>query len=398
MIFVIFHGVFGGPEDNWYPYLRDQLEMLDQTVIMPRFPVDIESELIEGVKEPGEQTLEKWLSVIEPIQESFPKGEKLCFVGHSLGCICALRAIEKYKLHLDSAIFVSAFLDCLPTEVWPYTTIIRSFQKTDFDPVELKELVPTSYVLYSDTDPFVPNRQSIVFAQMLDAARIPVRGAGHMGADVNLNEFSLVFDLCLTRLDLSYAQKHQLLRLKTSAFEYVLSCAEGGEISFEPKAAMRDKLFLFQNVTESGFATLYPGLMSFQLPHSPYMESARRKAGLMKRFDRVILLTKKSELRAPDLLEQIRADLKSGIHIYLCWYDRVRSEVPEPDFGIWDARYVVINPLDGHEKEPKMVKVSSTRSALDQAGRWKKIIMKQAFEVKQMDTDIPRFLKTPDLK
>lgn len=40
MKFVIFHGSFGNPEENWFPQLKKDLENLNQEVLVPAFPVD----------------------------------------------------------------------------------------------------------------------------------------------------------------------------------------------------------------------------------------------------------------------------------------------------------------------------------------------------------------------
>lgn len=392
MIFILFHGAFGSAEGNWFPVLKSQLESLGQTVIAPQFPVDDEAKLKQGVSKPTEQTLGKWFAVIEQILKKLPKDEKLCFVGHSLGCLFILRAVEKYKIQLDSAIFVGAFLDCLPNEIWPYSKIISDFQKTDFDPAEMKKLIPVSYILYSDSDPYVPNRQSIMFARAVEGSTIPLRSAGHMNMEVNLDEFSLVLDLCLTRLDISYAQKYKFLKQKIGAFEYIQKKREAGQVSFTTEEAINIKLFRFQNVKKSGYATLYTGLKKFQMAHSPYMEFAREAAKRMKIFERVIMLADKNDLKDPDTLEQIRADIASGIKIYVCLYDSFKKKVPEPDFGIWDDRYIVINQFDRKSGRPTNTVISSSNKEINKVKKWWKIVKANSFPIKSINKDIHQYL------
>jgi len=45
MKFVIMHGSFGSKEGNWFPYLKNQLELLNQEVILEQFPVDNAEEI-----------------------------------------------------------------------------------------------------------------------------------------------------------------------------------------------------------------------------------------------------------------------------------------------------------------------------------------------------------------
>lgn len=392
MIFVLFHGAFGSAEGNWFPILKAQLESVGQTVIVPQFPVDKFSDLVEGEIEPTKQTLENWYSAFDPLINSLPKDTPICFVGHSLGCIFALRVVEKYKIQLDSAIFVGAFLDCLPEEVWPYTKIIPSFQKTDFDPIEMKKLIPTSYHLYSDTDPYVPNRQSINFAKAVDGNLIPLKSAGHMNKEVSLDEFNLVLDLCLTRLDLDYAQKYQYIKKKVGAFEFVQGNPEGGQIALESEESINFKIFRFQNIKDSGYATLYTGLKKLQMAHSSYMEYARQAAARMKIFERAIILSRLEDLKDEDTLEQIRADIQSGINISLCLYDSIKTKVPEPDFGIWDDRYVVINKFDPKTTEPTETIVSSNKIEISRIKKWWKIVKAHSYAVNSIE-DVKQYLK-----
>ncbi len=379
MIFILFHGAFGSSEGNWFPVLKSQLESLGQTVFAPQFPVDDEKSLKEGVYDPTEQTYEKWDKVFQPVLNSLPKNEKLCFIGHSLGCIFILREVEKYHIHLDSAIFVGAFLDCIPEEKWPYTKIIPDFQKTDFDSQEMKRLIPVGYVLYSDTDPYVPNRQSVMFGNAIEGTPIPIRSAGHMNMEVNLDEFSLVLDLCLTRLDISYSLKYNYLKQKLGAFKYVQSQKNGGSVSFNTEESMSQKLFTFQNVKKSGYATLYTGLKKLQMPHSPYMEYGREAAKRMNVFERVIMLKSKKDMADPDIMEQVRADKEAGIKISFCLHSDVKSEVPEPDFGIWDDRYVVINEFNRKTGEPTNSIIKSSTKDIEMAKKWWKIVKQKSF-------------------
>ena len=395
MTFFFVHGVFGSPEGNWFPELKQKLESLGQTVIAPQFPIDDEAKLTkDGPHDQKlQQTLDNWLAVFDTEFRNIPKNEKLCFIGHSLGCLFILRAVEKYKIQLDSAIFAGPFLDCLPTDVWPYTGIIPNFQKTDFDSVELKKLIPISYVLYSDTDPYVPNRQSLLFASVVGSSLIQVRDAGHMNMEVNLDEFNLVLDLCLTRLDLSYTLKYKFLKQKYGAFDFITSGKRKGSVTFDnPKQDLDDKVVRWENIRETGFATLFTGLKGFQLPHSIYMEGARHAAKRMKRFDRVILVDAIKDLRDPDWYEQIRADIDAGIHIYLCMYQPIKNIVPEPDFGLWDERYAVTDEYNPKTHTVTNMIVSSTPDILHKTRKWKTEVMKHAVEVKNAEKDVKQYI------
>lgn len=50
-VFII-HGTYGSPEENWFPWLKDELEKSDFVVYVPKFPT------------PKNQSLVNWLDVI----------------------------------------------------------------------------------------------------------------------------------------------------------------------------------------------------------------------------------------------------------------------------------------------------------------------------------------------
>lgn len=203
MKFIIFHGSFLSPKDHWYPYLRSNLKSLRQEVIVPRFPVDDWDKITK--KEPGgskrtNQDLKSWLRVFEKdILPKIRKSEKLCFVGHSLGPVFILHIVDKYKIKLDCAIFVSPFMKRLNKD-WQFYHVNKTFYKKSFDFKKLKRLIPISYVLYSDNDPYVDKKFSIKFGEKLRSSMILVKGAGHMNSEVGLTNFPLILELCKSRI------------------------------------------------------------------------------------------------------------------------------------------------------------------------------------------------------
>lgn len=394
MIFVLFHGTFGSAQGNWFPELKSKLESLGQTVITPQFPSEDEKALTDAdpKTEIKQITLKTWLSEFETILPQIQGGEKLCFIGHSLGCVFILQAAAKYHIQLDSAIFVSAFADCLPTEVWPYKNIITDFVQQLYSLEELKKLIPDSYVLYSDDDPYVANEQSKRFAEQLNSSTIKLHKAGHMNAEVDLDEFSLVLDLCLTRLDLSFAKKYHFLSQKIGAFEYVFANDEKSVITLDAQSAYKEKIFNFNDVKKEGFATQFTGFFDTYDAHSQYMEYSREAAKRMDNFVRVILVEKMKDLENLNWKELIRADMESGINIYLCRYDDIKDAIPEPDFGLWDNHHVVIGKFDW--KTRKMVKVVADNSpeGVKKAQEWQKIILEHSMKVIDLDKDLKTFM------
>jgi predicted alpha/beta hydrolase family esterase len=78
--FIIVHGWKSGPEDAWFPWLRNELESIGGTVAIPPMP------------HPDTPEVELWL---ENIKEVIGEPDKDTFlVGHSLGAFIVLKYLE----------------------------------------------------------------------------------------------------------------------------------------------------------------------------------------------------------------------------------------------------------------------------------------------------------------
>ena len=49
---IIIHGTYGNPDENWFPWLKIELEKIGYQVYVPTFPT------------PENQNLEAWLKII----------------------------------------------------------------------------------------------------------------------------------------------------------------------------------------------------------------------------------------------------------------------------------------------------------------------------------------------
>ncbi|OGK40701.1 hypothetical protein A2954_05575 [Candidatus Roizmanbacteria bacterium RIFCSPLOWO2_01_FULL_37_12] len=204
MKFVIFHGTYGSSSGNWFPYLKKQMELIGQEVILPQFPIDNHEELLKlGPKKAKAkiQNLDNWLDFFKKnIFKEIKREKKVVFVAHSIGPVFTLRVLEKFNIQLDCAIFVAPFLT-VPKMAWDYELATRGFFKEDFNFEKLKKLIPVSYVVYGDKDPYVDKKYTFEFGSKMGSQFIEVRGGGHLNAEFKFFSFPLVYELCKTRID-----------------------------------------------------------------------------------------------------------------------------------------------------------------------------------------------------
>lgn len=359
-------------------------------MLIPEFPVENWDELTKNgpSADAKNQNLSNWLKAFKKILHKINRKEKLCFVGHSLGPLFILHVVQTFGIQLDCAIFVSPFFET-PLDIWQFDKVNKSFYSTSFDFEKLKKLIPTSYVLYSDTDPYVNRNQEILFGRTLESSTIFVRKAGHMGGDVKLSEFPLVFDLCTTRLDLSLYQTYLLHINDMHSSNYIRSNYPT-TIHLRPEYLDDEGNFHFKNLKESGFATFLSGGKDWD-PHSQYYEDGRIAAKRLKYFSRVILVEKLSDLKREILLEQIKADLAGGISVYLCMIKDIKEHGKNLDFGIWDEDYTCTILYDKN-KNMKEFFLDSRESMMKKANKLKEVILNNAIQIKNSTSDVKAFI------
>ena len=92
---IIVHGTEGYPEENWYPWLKKELEQQGYKVSVPQFP----SPPVIPAK------ISEWFDVLE----DYEIDEETLLIGHSLGGVFTLRILEKLS-HPVKAAFISVIV------------------------------------------------------------------------------------------------------------------------------------------------------------------------------------------------------------------------------------------------------------------------------------------------
>ncbi|MFC2174716.1 RBBP9/YdeN family alpha/beta hydrolase [archaeon] len=171
----IFHGVLGHPQENWFDWLRQELEKLGCNVVVPRFPT------LEG------QTLENWSRVLDEHKELI--NEETVFVCHSLGTPFALSVIEQNTV--GSAFFVAGFTGTIGHE---YDDNMKTISQREFDWDKIKAHCKKFFLFHSDNDPYVAMEKAEELAEHVGGELVVVKNAGHFNAAAGYTEFELLLE------------------------------------------------------------------------------------------------------------------------------------------------------------------------------------------------------------
>lgn len=175
---IIIHGTGGNSNENWFPWLKAELEQLECRVFVPTFPT------------PENQTLENWLHVFKDYEQYLD--ENSIVVGHSLGPAFLLPAIENLKSPIKAAFLVAGFLKKLNKPEFIESN--KTFIEKSFDWAKIKNNCRRFYVINSDNDPYVPLEKGKELAEKLGTKLIIVKNAGHFNEEAGYTKFDFLLE------------------------------------------------------------------------------------------------------------------------------------------------------------------------------------------------------------
>lgn len=194
---LILHGSYGTPDENWFKWLKHELETQGKAVVAPQFPVDSWNQAESAGSElftPKHQTLKKWLSVFAELLPQLDQ-ENLTVVAHSSAPLFILHVLQRYpNITLKQVLFVAPFLGKIG-DVWQIEKVNQSFYApNNFDFEKVKQQISNATIFYSDNDPYVPVSESLSFASKIDADIVEVKNAGHFNTDAGYTDFPLLLE------------------------------------------------------------------------------------------------------------------------------------------------------------------------------------------------------------
>lgn len=157
---VILHGTNGYPEENWFTWLKGELEEKGYKVWLPQLP---------KCDKPNVDTYNKFL-----IQD-WEYNSETTLIGHSSGAVEILSLLENLPegIVIDKAILVAGFIDNLNWDALN-ELFIHSF---DWD--KIKSKCKKFVLIHSDNDPYVPLEHGNVLKKNLGADLILKEGQKH---------------------------------------------------------------------------------------------------------------------------------------------------------------------------------------------------------------------------
>jgi predicted alpha/beta hydrolase family esterase len=131
---LILHGTGGHDKENWFPWLKNELNKMGIKTKVPNFPNS------------DKPILEDWLRKLE----EYDITEETILIGHSLACPLILRLLEKGR-KIKAAYLVATFIDDLGWDVLKES----NFFSESFNWEEIKKNCNHFEVFTSKNDPYL---------------------------------------------------------------------------------------------------------------------------------------------------------------------------------------------------------------------------------------------------
>lgn len=184
-IFIV-HQWSSSPEDDWYPWLKKELENKGYEVVVPEMP------------EADEPEIEKWVPALVEVIGEIEQTDIL--IGHSIGCQTILRFLETLSENQKVAkvIMVAPWmiLADVVMEDEEDQAIAKPWIETPIDFEKVKTKANKFIAIFSDNDLFVSlddNRK--IFEQKLGAKILIESSKGHFTEDDGITELPIVLNL-----------------------------------------------------------------------------------------------------------------------------------------------------------------------------------------------------------
>ncbi|MFH0852688.1 MAG: alpha/beta hydrolase [bacterium] len=174
-VFII-HCWDGHPEDNWYPWLKKELEKRDFEVQIPAMP------------NTSEPKIEVWIPFLAKLVGT--ADENTFFVGHSIGCQTIIRYLQTLPegTKIGGAVFVAGWYDVRNLETEEEKIIAGPWVSEPRDDKKIRQTVNKSIAIFSDNDPFVAEENQQSWQEKVGAKIIVKHKAGHFREEDGFKE------------------------------------------------------------------------------------------------------------------------------------------------------------------------------------------------------------------
>lgn len=169
--YIILHGSFGSKTGNWFPWLKEQLELKKMEVTVPQMPVGV-----------GIQNYNSWSNELSKLNIN----ENTTIIAHSIAPVFICKYLINNKVKVQKLIFVCGFNNYLGIDK-DFDSVNESMYTDNLE--EIKEYCKDIVCYYSDNDPYVKYEVEKDFADTIANKQYIINNGGHLNKESGYTEF-----------------------------------------------------------------------------------------------------------------------------------------------------------------------------------------------------------------
>jgi uncharacterized protein len=169
------------PNDNWFPYLKNELEALGLNVVARQFP---DANLARS---------SYWLPFLK---DELKADENTIIVGHSSGALAAMRFAENNKL------LGSILIGSMHTDLGMENEKLSGYFDEPWNWQKIKNNQTWITQFASTDDPWIPIDEQRYVNKMLNSEYYEYTNQGHFGGDYYKKEFPELVKVIKEKLDI----------------------------------------------------------------------------------------------------------------------------------------------------------------------------------------------------
>ena len=191
--YVIIHGTFGHPGENWFPWLAEEIAKLDKSgktqkedILIPHFP---SSDCAD---------YDSWKSVLLGYIDSGIINKNTIFVCHSLGPLFVSKVLIEKQIKVKGMISVEAAANHLMGNE-SFDKINSTFFVPSWDYLDnVKKYLDFNYCFYTDNDPHVPFNILKEYVNHAATKSFFIPNSGHFNEAAGYKTFPQLLELIKT--------------------------------------------------------------------------------------------------------------------------------------------------------------------------------------------------------
>lgn len=183
--YFINHGFMGSNIENWFPWLKNEIDDKNNQVIIPQYPIDNKKHFYEY-----------WKKVLDVYKDFNYINLNTIMIGHSSGCAFTIKYLIENSIKVDKLILISGFNNYYSNEENDFhNDVNKTFYVNDDELNKIKELCNKIICIYGDNDPYIPQDVFNDLAIKLNAKRVVIHNGGHLNKEAGYNKFEELLNI-----------------------------------------------------------------------------------------------------------------------------------------------------------------------------------------------------------